>query len=278
MPALQKIAFVVHQSKPGALALAQRLTALAKTHGVITQLTTDYPLPQDFLAGQEACAVIGGDGTILSTVAEAVRHQVPTFGINQGHLGFLASLAANDAADHFADLLKGQFTITHRPIIQAEFANRQKVLALNDVVIKHSHLTRMLTLRVRSNNEWVTDYTSDGLIFSTPTGSTAYNLSAGGPIIHPEIRVIAMTPICPHTLSNRSVIFPSHAVLEIQCEETHHQPNISLDGQIYTGPEKRFPIRMTLSETSFPLLQPSNTSYFKTLRSKLKWGNSATSE
>ncbi len=273
MPALRKLAFVVHQAKPGALELAQDLARLAQRHGVLTQITTEYPLPTDFLAGQEACAVIGGDGSILSTVKEAVTHQVPTFGINWGRLGFLSSFSADDAQSHFLDLLKGQFIIHHRPVLKVLCANNYKGYALNDLVVKHKHLTRMLWLRVLSNNEWVTDYGCDGLILATPTGSTAYNLSAGGPIVLPEIEVLTMTPICPHTLSNRSVIFPKNCQLEIECKNNQEQAGISLDGQIYESKDPCFPLKVSLAQESFPLLQAHNSSYFKTLRNKLKWGN-----
>lgn len=272
MPALRKIAFVVHQGKPGALNLAQRLAKQVQALGAAPTIIVDYPLPYGCLAGQEACAVIGGDGTILSTVKEAVSHHVPVFGINQGSLGFLASFSAESIEARLADILKGHFKIAQRLVLEVGFADGTRLQALNDVVIKHSSLTRLLNLAVFAGNEWVTDYTADGLIFATPTGSTAYNLSAGGPIVQPDLRVLTMTPICPHTLSNRSLLFSPDQTLSVRCEDTTSQAYISIDGQIHTDKIACFPLTVQISKDPFLLLQSHDESYFTTLRTKLKWG------
>jgi NAD+ kinase len=273
MPALRSLGFVVHQSKPGALELAEQLIKIAQSKGVITDLTLEYPIPKGFMAGQEACAVIGGDGTILSVLGEAVAEQVPIFGINQGHLGFLAGFQVDQILEKFAQVLDGKFVLDHRPILQAQFPKGQTAIALNEIAIKQSFPSRLITLAVHAQNEYLTHYAGDGLIFSTPTGSTAYSLSAGGPIVHPSLKLITMTPICPHTWSNRSLIFPPDFVLKISLVHEGEAPMICIDGQAYTHAGPLLPLEIRVAQEAFPLLQPHDHSFFKTLRSKLKWGD-----
>lgn len=273
MPALRSLALVVHRSKPGALEVAERLIELAKKKHVLTKMTTEYPIPGDFLKGQEACAVIGGDGTILGTVSEAVTHQVPIFGINQGRLGFLAGFTADRILKQLDRILEGRFILDHRPVLKVILPGGKNHFALNDVIIKSSSSSRMITLSVHAEGEWITDYAGDGLIFSTPTGSTAYSLSAGGPILHPSLNLVAMTPICPHTWSNRSVIFPPHMKLKIQEKDTLKTATLSIDGQVLElSPAECSSLVICMAEDTFPLLQPEDNSFFKTLRTKLKWG------
>ncbi|HQU09321.1 MAG TPA: NAD(+)/NADH kinase, partial [Opitutales bacterium] len=187
MPAIRQIAFIVNTHKPGAVELANRLVALAQSQGCNTRLTLEYPIPDGFLRGVEACCVLGGDGTLLSVVPQAVAERVPVFGINQGTLGFLASYTAEEAETHLTGILEGHYQIDERPVLKAILPNGTYSWALNDVVLKHDQRTRLLPLEVFYNKEWVTDYFCDGIIFCAPTGSTAYNLSAGGPIVLPSV-------------------------------------------------------------------------------------------
>ena len=271
-PPLRRLAFVVNRAKPGAADLALTLAETARRAGVETRLTDAYPIPAGFLAGQDACCVLGGDGTILSVVREAAAAQAPVFGINLGKLGFLATFAVAEAVALFERLLAGDYQIVRRSLLRARTPDGRSTLALNDIVLRHPNLTRLVALEVFSDDELVTEYHCDGLIFSTPTGSTAYNLSAGGPLIHPDAQAWAMTPICPHTLSNRAVIFAREAQLRVVGLESDHLPSVTCDGeQSFTGGTV-FPLAVSVDDQTLPLLQPLGHSHFKILRGKLKWG------
>src|SRR5690625_1876117 len=214
MPPLRKLAFIVNPSKSGAAELADRLITLSQEKGADVTITDTFPVAEDFLNGRDACCVIGGDGTLLSAVVQSVREQVPIIGVNRGTLGFLTILSPEEARENFPLILEGDFNVSPRAVLQC--GNNETNIALNDIVIREAHSSRLISLDVFANDEWVTRFSCDGLIFSTPTGSTAYNLSAGGPITHPNAHVIAMTPICPHTLSNRTVIFDENVQLKVK--------------------------------------------------------------
>jgi NAD+ kinase len=275
---MKEIAFVINGHKEGAPELAEALMKAAQKEGWNVRYTDAYPLKADFLAGVDLCCVLGGDGTLLSSVPEALRNEVPVFGVNQGNLGFLAGYSVFDATKTLLNVLRGNSITESRPVLEAHLSSGEIGFALNDVVIKHNLSNRMIRLSVSFQNEWVTDYAGDGLIFCAPTGSTAYNLSAGGPILHPHLRVMAMTPICPHTLSNRSVIFPGEGVAEVVAPELILHPDshalLSLDGRLHASDDCRtiFPLNIKLSKKNLQLIFPQDYSYFKVLRSKLKWG------
>jgi NAD+ kinase len=272
-PPLRKLAFVVNRTKPGAAELADELAGVARRAGVETRVTEEFPIPAGFLAGQDACCVLGGDGTLLSVVEEAVSAQAAVFGINRGKLGFLATFAVGEALELFHRLLAGNYHIVRRTLLRARTADGREALALNDIVLKQPSLSRLVSLEVYSNGELVTEYHCDGLIFSTPTGSTAYNLSAGGPLIHPHASVFVMTPICPHTLSNRAVIFDGGARLSVSALQPHNHPSVARDGQACFGDDGDiFPLDLALDARTLPLLKPPGHSHFEILRGKLKWG------
>lgn len=273
MNPIRSIALLVNREKTGARALAGVIRDIAEARGVNVHMTDAYPVPKDFLKEVDACGVLGGDGTLLSIIQESVAHNVPVFGVNQGKLGFLATFSPNDIQEQFPAILDGQYCLDTRTLLQVEASDGQKHLALNDVVLKNAHNSRLITLKVYCDNKLVTRYHCDGLIFATPTGSTAYNLSANGPIVNPGSSVITMTPICPHTLTNRSLVFPSEVVLEIK-SETDNPPDLHIDGKTITT-TKPLPLRISKSSSNLPLLQPLDYDYFHILRNKLHWGNEA---
>src|SRR6185436_3201584 len=231
MKPIRKLAFVVNEQKDGAPALARELAAIARASGVALKQTTRFPLPSGHLKGFDACCVIGGDGTLLGVARESAREQVPIIGVNRGSLGFLTTFSADEARAHFIELLGGAFSIDRRSMLDCSTGPGVHDLALNDVLLKDEINSRLVRLEVFADDELVTDYTCDGLIFSTPTGSTAYTLSAGGPLIHPGAAVIAMTPICPHTLTNRSIIFRDHVRLRIFNRNEGSRLLVAIDGQ-----------------------------------------------
>ena len=271
MKPFRKVAFVINEDKAGAPELARELIEAAHRAGVQLDQTNRFPLPTDFLKGFDACCVIGGDGTLLGVAREAAHHQVPIIGVNRGSLGFLTTFSADEARADFLDLLQGQYRIAHRSLLECCTGPGIHDLALNDVLIKDEVNSRLVKLEVHADGELVTNYTCDGLIFSTPTGSTAYNLSAGGPLIYPDAAAIAMTPICPHTLSNRSIIFREEVRLRVLNRSPASRLLVAMDGQRDLKVGVGSPIEITISKLTLPLAQRVDYSHFSVVRTKLKW-------
>lgn len=274
---IRTLALVVNTQKPGAPELADALLACARDAGVAVRSTHEFPMPPGFLKNSDACCVIGGDGTLLGIAAEAARENVPIIGVNRGALGFLTTFAPDEARELFPALLAGEFQVTHRSMLRCSMScapgakEPRALMALNDIVIKDERNSHLVRLEVFADGELITDYYSDGLIFTTPTGSTAYNLSAGGPLIHPSADVIAMTPICPHTLSNRSIIFRNDVELRVQNRDPQARLLVAADGQqnpLVCGDNL---IAITLSPHRLPLVQRHDHSHFSVVRQKLKW-------
>jgi NAD+ kinase len=271
MPPIRKLALAVNASKDGAAELGRELAAIAAQAGVTVREIASQPIAPGSLAGQDACCVIGGDGTLLGVAREAARAQVPLIGVNRGSLGFLTTFSADEARTHFGALLAGAYRLTGRAMLECGPTDGIRDLALNDVLIKAEENSRLVRLEVEADGELVTDYTCDGLILCTPTGSTAYNLSAGGPIIHPAAEVIAMTPICPHTLSNRSIIFRQEVKLRIHNRTPESPMLVTLDGQRHTGTGRTDAVEVSISKLRVQLVQAENYSHFSVVRTKLKW-------
>jgi NAD+ kinase len=277
MQPIRRLAFVINEQKTGAPELAQLLMATAREAGVEIDHTARFPLPDGFLKGADACCVIGGDGTLLGVVGAAAREQVPVIGVNRGSLGFLTTFSAEEARAHFAGLLTGAYRIATRALLDCSTGPGQHDLALNDVVIKDEVNSRLVRLEVVAGDELVADYHCDGLIFTTPTGSTAYNLSAGGPLIHPTAEVIAMTPVCPHTLSNRSIIFRSDIKLRVYNRTASSRLLVAMDGQRNLAFCQGSLVEISVSPLKLALVQRDDYSHFAVLRTKLQWSGGAAS-
>lgn len=277
MQPFHKIAFVVNRQKNGAAQLARELMALAKTAGAtLIKTASSRQIPAGYFKGCDACCVIGGDGTLLGAVREATRAGIPIIGVNQGSLGFLTTFSPEEARAHFSELIQGSYRIAPRTLLDCQTGNRRRDIALNDVLIKAEVNSRLVRLEVHADGELVTDYLCDGLVFSTPTGSTAYNLSAGGPIIHPAGRVIAMTPICPHTLSNRTIVFPDNVQLKIFNRSGESRLLVAMDGQRNRVVTEGSPIEVTIADRQLALVQRPDYSHFGVMRTKLKWSGGLT--
>lgn len=271
MKPIRKLAFVVNHRKDGAPAVARELARIARHAGVTYRQTTRFPLPRGYLKGVDACCVIGGDGTLLGVARESAREQVPIIGVNRGSLGFLTTFSADEARIHFSALLAGAIELDHRTMLECSTGQGPHDLALNDVLLKDEKNSRLVRLEVFADGELVTDYLCDGLIFSTPTGSTAYNLSAGGPILHPSAGVIAMTPICPHTLSNRSIIFRDSVKLRVFNRSPNSRLLVAMDGQRNLKVSERSPVEISVAKLRLPLAQRPEYSHFSVVRKKLAW-------
>ena len=213
------------------------------------------------------------DERLLGVVAEASREQVPIIGVNRGSLGFLTTFSADEIRSQFPALLQGDFKVHRRSLLECSACRGQHDLALNDVLIKDERQSRLVRLEVFADDELVTEYFCDGLIFSTPTGSTAYNLSAGGPLIHPDAGVIAMTPICPHTLTHRPIVVGADNVIEVVLNAANTiNTQVTCDGQVSLPLERGDQIVIRKKERKVRLIHPINHDYFKLLRAKLRWG------
>lgn len=276
MTPLRSIAFVVNAQKIGAAEIADDLMQLTRAAGAEAKETREFPVPAEFLKGCDACCVIGGDGTLLGIARIAAEAGVPIIGVNRGSLGFLTTFSAEEAREQFASLIAGEFEIAERALLNCSTTPDLHDLALNDVVIKDENHSGLVRLSVHANGELVTNYTCDGLIFSSPTGSTAYNLSAGGPLIHPNAKVIALTPICPHTLSNRSIIFQQDVQLKVTPESADTCLLVAVDGQRNIRICEGGSIDITISAKRLKLVQKSDFEHFGVVRTKLKWSGGVT--
>ncbi len=277
MNPVRRTLIVVNESKPGARPIGEQLCALAGEHGVEAKLVAHFPLAEDELEGCDLCVVIGGDGSILGVVKAATHSDVPVLGINLGTLGFMANFSAEEANKAFIDVLSGRAALSERRLLRCRSAHGDEVLALNDLVIK-AHSSRLVELHVRTKKEAVNEYYADGLIIATPTGSTAYNLSAGGPILHPDTRAIVLNPINPHTLTTRSIVLDESVQLIIEIRKRLPNVQVAADGvQIFEETED-FPITVGICpDRTFKLLQHPAYSHFHILRNKLHWtGNTPT--
>lgn len=271
MKAIRRLAFVANDSKQGARDLAKKLEAIAIDGGVEVFDRNEYPVAPGALDDMDACCVIGGDGTFLNVASESAKSQVPLVGVNRGTLGFLTTFSSENICDCFKKVLAGDYSLYYRSMLHCETSDNQVSLALNDVVVKSSENARILHVNVFADDEFVTTYVCDGLIFSTPTGSTAYTLSAGGPLVHPQAEVISLTPICPHTLSNRSIIFPNTVKLRVENARSKEPLLVSVDGYQSVHVNDGAPLTIQEAERRLPIVQKTDYSHFNVVRRKLKW-------
>ena len=228
----------------------------------------------DIGAHADLAIVLGGDGTMLNAARRLARYRVPLVGVNQGRLGFMTDIARDDMLTCMDDLLDGRFTAENRMLLDAEVIRNGKEiasnLALNDVVLDKGAIGRMIEFELFIDGEFIYNQRSDGLIVSTPTGSTAYSLSAGGPILHPTLTGIALVPLCPHALTNRPVIVNNTATIELRVAQAQ-DPRVHFDGQVTLDLEKDDCVRLRRSDYTICFLHPPGYSYFSMLRQKLHW-------
>ena len=231
---------------------------------------------EDIPAQVEMMIVLGGDGTLLS-VARLVRdRKVPILGVNLGGLGFLTEITLEELYRVLEKVVQGDFFTNERVVLSASVIRRGERLAeftvLNDAVINKGALARIIDLETTINGEYLTTFKSDGLIISTPTGSTAYNLSAGGPIVYPSLHCTIITPICPHTLTNRPIVIPDDVEIQATLKTKQQEVILTLDGQQGFTLEFEDVVEVKKAEGHILLIQSPYRHYFELLREKLKWG------
>jgi len=222
--------------------------------------------------------VLGGDGTILNVVAMAGKNLKPIFGINVGSLGFLTCVNSSAYREAVDAIVSGRISYSKRALLSVELRTNKRVLstvhALNDAVVSRGDLSRLIRLNAKVNGEALTEFNADGLIIATPTGSTAYSLSAGGPILSPESGVFVITPICPHVLTNRSVIVSDSSVIEISPGSKEYPTFLSVDGREPVRLPPKAQIAICRAKAMLQLGFLPDVSFFSVLRHKLKWTGS----
>ena len=220
--------------------------------------------------------VLGGDGTLLAAARVAARLGIPILPINMGSLGFLTSFTIEEMYPALEQVLAGRFSCSERVMLDVELHRDAEVIerqtVANEAVINKGALARMIDLQLTIDADFVCRYRADGLIVATPTGSTAYSLSAGGPIVHPGVESWIITPICPHTLSDRPVVVRDSSLIEVHLSGDTESVFLTLDGQTGIPMQAADVVRMRRANERLRLIQPAQKSYFEILRSKLKWG------
>lgn len=214
---------------------------------------------------------LGGDGTILHTAQMVKYSSKPVLGINTGRLGFMANIQPSQIEEAFDHIIKNNFTIDKRDLLQATGPGGKRYYALNEFLFTKKDTSSMITLTVEYDGKLINEYWADGLLVSSPSGSTAYNLSAGGPIVLPGTPVMVLTPINPHTLTTRPLVLPSTKKLIVKTSETPENILFSYDGTIHPH-DSKLDVEISRSEYSFHLIQLPDQNYFETLRNKLMWG------
>ena len=287
MPA-KLIGLIAHSGKSGAKELVAGLSTAFQQRGVGVHLESKtaelvgIPSEENIQSLAEKCdllVVLGGDGTILQVVHDFGEKVCPILGINLGSLGFLTSVSSLEA-DHAAEVIaKGNYILSQRTLLCVEVERNGvsicKRTGLNDAVISRGELSRLIKLQVSINGEALTQYNADGLIISTPTGSTAYSLSAGGPLLTPDSGVFLITPICPHVLTNRSMIVSDASAIEIAPAPGQQDVFLTVDGQVLDKIKSGDVIRISKAQRDLPLAMLPEMSFFEVLRQKLKWSGSA---
>jgi len=284
MPVIKTVGIV---SKPGseqARKIVPEIIAWLKQRGIAVRLdenTGAYAgvsaIPREEVPeGCDLIIVLGGDGTLLSAARAIGRREIPLFPVNVGGLGFLTAITVDELYPELQRALRSEHRIGKRKLLTTEVERNGEVVAsydaLNDAVLTKAALARMIDLDTHVDEQFVCVYKADGLIISTPTGSTAYSLSAGGPIIFPSVPAICLTPICPHMLTNRPVLVPETSVIRVQSHGPDESVFLTIDGQIGGPLREGDTVVCRSSHYSLLLVRPPRMMFFDVLRQKLKWG------
>ena len=283
---IKRVVIAGKRQRPEALAAVRQVARLLERRGVTTRFDpgTARALGRP-RAGRPArgdaspadlYVVIGGDGTLLSVARSIASRPRPILGVNLGGLGFLTETSLEEMEQVLAEILEGRYVLERRMALDVALARSGKTIArqtvLNDVVINKSALARIIDLSLSIDRQFVTTYKADGLIVSTPTGSTAYSLSAGGPIIHPEMAALLIAPICPHTLTMRPLVVPERSRVEVTLRTGDSEVYLTLDGQVGHPLRPRDRVRVRRGRLPVLMVRSGRTSFYEVLRHKLHWG------
>ncbi len=290
-PSIKRIGVVVKPHQPDALQTLCRLTVWLSQRDI--KLVGGPEIERERIEHETGCVVesikeealakavdlmlvLGGDGTMIATARMIGDIEVPVMGVNYGGLGYLAEFPLEELFSALEAILAGDYKVQERLMLTIELRRGEGLITknrvLNDVVVNKSALARIIEIEAYLNDQFLNRFRADGLIVSTPTGSTAYNLSAGGPIIFPSMNAIVITPICPFTLSNRPIVVPDDSVIEVRLMTKNEEVALTLDGQVGFPLQAGDRALIRKSNATFNLVQPANRNYFDVLRDKLKWG------
>ncbi len=283
-PKFNTIGLVVRQDMHSHLDTVRLVTSTLGKHAnvLVHSLDADFSIEKIDTVSMaklvDQCDLVislGGDGTLLTAARALVDKYTPLLGINLGRLGFLADVSVSDFEQHMVAVIAGQYSVESRFFIEGEIdgPNRSssKDIAVNDIIL-HSHESlSMIEYEVYSDGDLIHQQRADGVIVTTPTGSTAYALSGGGPIMHPSLETLAIVPICPHTLSNRPIVLPADQEIEIRLSESESIAQVNYDGQSTVIIDSQDRIRIKRYAQPIRLLHPENYDYFQILRAKLYW-------
>jgi NAD+ kinase len=279
------IGLIAHTGKPGVAELVNAVAEefsrhsmsvlLEKETAALARRRSELTIPQ-LAANADLLVVLGGDGTILNVTGQLGETIKPIFGINVGSLGFLTCSSSPGYREAVEGIAKGKINFSERTLLEVTIKNSaaRPMIALNDAVFSRGELSRLIRLRARVNGEPLTEFNADGLIIATPTGSTAYSLSAGGPILAPESGVFVITPICPHVLTNRSIIVSESSLIEIEASDRDYAVYLSVDGREPMRLEMGAMVAIRKSKTTLQLAAMPDMSFFSVVRQKLKWSGS----
>ncbi len=279
---MNQIGIVAKRNKPEAIAIADHLVEWLKTkkikvyHPTLSEGDWKSIERQEIPDDVEMIIVLGGDGTLLSVARQVWNRNIPILGVNLGGLGFLTEITLDELYPVLEKVVRGDFEVNERDVLRAGVIRRGERIAefivLNDAVINKGALARIIDLETTINGDYLSTFRSDGLIISTPTGSTAYNLSAGGPIVYPSLHTIIITPICPHTLTIRPIIIPDNVRIRALLKSRDEEVTLTLDGQQGFTLEFEDVVEVEKAEGRILLIKSPYRQYFELLREKLKWG------
>ncbi len=281
---MRHIAIIYKHARPEAARLAEDVRVWLESHQVQVSVQENIDTSEfcrnysriTIPTTVDAVVVLGGDGTFLSVARSLEDLSIPLVGVNLGGLGFLTEISTGSCFDEIKEILEGHFEIEERVRLQVLIRREGEEVfsqsVLNDVVISKSALARILDLKTTIDGRYLTHYRADGLIVSTPTGSTAYNLSAGGPIVYPTTSAIILTPICPFALTNRPLILPPHVTIQVELTEPATHVTLTCDGQVGCELASSDQLLISVAPNPLRLIRTSSIEYFKILRTKLKWG------
>jgi len=256
---------------------AKKLTVLLEHDGEVRHGECRYLAREEIPRESDLLIVLGGDGTLLSAARMPGAESVPILAVNLGGLGFLTEIRIEETTRIIEQFLAGDYCLDQRMMLEATLIKSDgtpsaSFRALNDVVVNKGALARIMDLETSVNDSFVNTFKADGLIICTPTGSTGYSLSAGGPIVYPSLHLIVLTPICPHTLTNRPIILPDDSTIKVTLRSEGEDVFVTVDGQVGIRMNAGDSIMAQKSSTTISLIKTPFRNYFEVLKQKLKWG------